>query len=162
MFFLSQNDSCSHINTPRAWGALVLSVHALSLWNPPRTHMWLIIVCVCVCWFMSPCLNSWYCIAVCVNYYTITHQTSCFFFNLCSYFGVFPGNTQLLCSAEMLREVRRHSCSGDLESVLALANISAAFCTVCAFTYCWCIWLRVEIILPGNQQILQHMKRSVI
>lgn len=47
----------------------------------------------------------------------------------------------------------RHSCSGDLESVLALANISSPSCTVCTFES-WCISLHVELILHGNQQFL--------
>lgn len=100
-------------------------------------------------------LNGCYRIAACVDYYTITHKTCCFFY-LFSYFCAFPGNAQLPCSAEMLRQVRRHSCSGDSEPVLAFANISVASCTVCTFTCCCCIWPHVEIILPGNQQILQH------
>ncbi len=52
---------------------------------------------------------------------------------VCVCLSLCAGHTRPLWCAEALRIDRRHSCSGDLESVLALANISAASCTVCTF-----------------------------
>lgn len=121
-------------------------------------------VCVCICvecgfyvFEWQPCkvdldLIAW----LCVRGFWCNNTENCCW------------HTHLLWRAEMLRKDRRHSClGGDLESVLALANISAASCTVCTFES-WCVSLHVELILPGNQQFvfcfsqLQNMKQSFI
>lgn len=117
--------------------------------------------CMFVCVLIYESTFKWLLLHCCMCELLYNNTQLLFLFFISVFVCVFPGNTQLPCSAEMLREVRRHSCSGDLESVLTLANISAAFCTVFTFTYCWCIWLHVEIILPGNQQIFTTVSSNI-